>query len=50
MLRYILSKLIPVPMHSTYGVGDDATARLQHSDWWQWRGRVYRHRVTPVAA
>ena len=38
---YWLSKLIPVPMHSTYW----AEGRRESCRWWQWRGRVFRHRL-----
>ncbi|MGH9005874.1 MAG: hypothetical protein ACRDYV_22335 [Acidimicrobiia bacterium] len=42
--RYLLSKLIPIPMRSTYGVDDAGKKRRQRARWWQWRGRIYRHR------
>jgi hypothetical protein len=47
---YRLSKLIPVRMRSTYGVelGDDQWTET--ATWWQWRGRIFRHRTTHPAA
>jgi hypothetical protein len=52
-VRYRLSKLIPVPMRSTYGVVVAAESdtvqvqalRRQRSTWWQFRGHVFRHRI-----
>lgn len=38
---YSLSKLLPVPMHSIYGVDDAGVMRVQRCRWWQWRGRVW---------
>jgi hypothetical protein len=46
-MLYALSKLIPVRMTSTYGVGygdHDTTPTTERATWWQWRGHVYRHR------
>ena len=40
-MRYLLSKLIPVRMRSTYGTA----AGRERATWWQFRGHVYRHRV-----
>ncbi len=53
-MRYKLSKLIPVPMRSTYGFGPftglpagvTASSTRQTSTWWQWRDRILRHRIT----
>ncbi len=55
-MRYKLSKLIPVPMRSTYGMAWDPASlpagvtvsgsTRQTSTWWQWRDRIMRHRVT----
>jgi hypothetical protein len=43
-----LSRVIPVLFRSTYGVDvttDGATrSHRERSTWWQWRGRVFRHR------
>lgn len=52
-MLYLLSKLIPVPMRSSYET-TEANARLagprrERATWWQWRGHVYRHRVTRLA-
>lgn len=44
---YRLSQLIPVPMRSNYAVVSGQVRIPQLSTWWQWRGRVYRHRITP---
>lgn len=55
-MRYKLSKLIPVPMRSTYGLRFDpgslpaglsiSGSTLTTSTWWQWRNRIMRHRIT----
>jgi hypothetical protein len=63
-MRYLLSKLIPVPMRTTYaesfkeadvqagGHGnhfrDDDHADLVGVRWWQWRGRTFAHRTVHV--
>jgi hypothetical protein len=63
-MRYLLSKLIPVPMRSTYVVGveggrvqagevgnhfrDDDHADLVSIRWTQWRGRVWHKRTNAV--
>lgn len=50
-MLYLLSKLIPVPMRSTYGVCAEngvVTAR-EHATWWQWRDRIFRLRTIAVA-
>lgn len=49
-MLYLLSKLIPVPMRSTYGVvnADGADPGHEYATWWQWRGRIWRHRTEPV--
>jgi hypothetical protein len=41
-----LSRVIPVPFHSVYGFESGPPER---ATWWQWRGRVYRHRRATVA-
>lgn len=53
-----VSKLVPVPMRSTYSVGISGTydpasspsvlpeMPVETARWWQWRGRVFRHRVS----
>jgi hypothetical protein len=41
---YRLSNILPVPMRSTY---ESLTGR-QRATWWQWRGKVYRHRIVPL--
>lgn len=39
-MMYLLSKLIPVRMHSTF-VESHGSGRVQHTTvWWQWRGRI----------
>lgn len=45
-MRYLLSKIIPVRMRSSYGVVTSTGVVPQRSDWWQWRGRAYRHVIT----
>lgn len=61
MIRYLLSKLVPVPMHSTYVEGveggrvqagevgnhfrNDDHADLVSINWWQWRGRCFHQRT-----
>lgn len=58
-MRYRLSKFIPVRFRSTYSVPEavhrvgtpaeivDATPqRRQRATWWQYRGRIMRHRIT----
>lgn len=49
-MRYLLSKIIPVPMRTRYGLveADGSTSRWTAS-WVQFRGRIFRHRVTAVA-
>jgi hypothetical protein len=49
-MLYRLSKIIPVPMKSTYGVEDVGVQRIQRATWWQWRGHIFRHRNTFVRA
>jgi hypothetical protein len=51
MMLYRLSKLIPVRMRSTYFAGgdDDAEWAKERASWWQWRGHIFRHRVTRLA-
>jgi hypothetical protein len=44
-MLYRLSKLIPVPMRSRYGTEDRG---IERACWWQWRGRIFRHRITPA--
>jgi hypothetical protein len=45
-MLYLLSKLIPVPMRSTYGVcADGEVTHHEHATWVQWRDRIFRHRV-----
>ncbi len=43
--RYHLSKLVPVPMRSTYSASDGIAERDERASWWQWRGRVFAHRI-----
>lgn len=40
-MLYRLSKVVPVRMHSTYGTEDGP----ESASWWQWRGRIFRHRT-----
>lgn len=52
-MRLRLSKLIPVRMTSRYGVVATApdgasTETRERATWWQWRGRVFRHRRVAV--
>lgn len=41
-MLYRLSKLIPVPMRTTY----TADGQRQHAVWVQWRHHIWRHRIT----
>ncbi len=48
---YTLSKIIPIPMKSCYGV-ENPTEYEQNlgvtrecATWWQWRGKIYNHRI-----
>lgn len=45
-MMYMLSKIIPVPMRSTYRVepGD----QRETTTWWQWRDRIWRVRTVPA--
>lgn len=43
-MKYLLSKLIPVRMHSHYREGD-ANGRPVAATWWQWRDRIFGHRT-----
>lgn len=47
--RYNLTKLVPVPMRITYEVIDGDSTWREHASWVQWRGRILRHRITPLA-
>jgi len=40
-MLYQLSRVIPVPMTSFYKADDTPYV----AQWWQWRGRIYLHRV-----
>jgi hypothetical protein len=46
-MLYRLSFLIPVRMRSTYGRSNDdgLTYRDERATWWQFRGRIFRHRT-----
>lgn len=46
-MLYLLSKLIPVRFRSTYTVLGVPEHR-ERAVWWQWRGRVFRHRAVHV--
>lgn len=47
-MLYRLSKFIPVRMTSNYRASSfrSVPGAAHRSTWWQWRGRVLRHRVT----
>lgn len=45
---FALSKLIPVPMRSRYGAPGDGYSATHKATWIQWRGRIFRHRVTAL--
>lgn len=45
-MLYRLSKLIPVRFTSRYRVTGDLENVHERSTWWQWRGRIFRHRRT----
>jgi len=47
-MLYLLSKILPMPMRTSYCVGDENGPR-QRSTWVQWRGRAFRHRITRLA-
>jgi hypothetical protein len=44
-LMYLLSKLLPVPMRTTYVASVDGHSDLVSARWWQWRGRCVRQRT-----
>lgn len=45
-MLYRLSKLIPVPMRSTYGQRHDGDPITWYrATWVQWRGHIWRHRI-----
>jgi hypothetical protein len=48
-MRYLLSKLIPVRFISTYGIVNPDRTTYVRSTWWQWRERIWRHDMTPLA-
>jgi hypothetical protein len=56
-MLYLLSKVVPVRMASTYGVIVESApesvsvsgAVRERATWWQWRGRIWRHRREAVA-
>lgn len=42
---YAFSKFIPMPMQSCYMVtNDEGTYEPECATWWQWRGRVFKHK------
>jgi len=43
-----LSQGIPVPFHCVYGFEPGGPER-ERATWWQWRGRIFRHRRTRLA-
>lgn len=45
-MRYLLSKLVPVPMRSTYGMKPDVIVGAR---WVQWRDRTWRYREDRTA-
>lgn len=47
VIRYLLSRIIPVPMVSDYLVLTPAgtIAERERSTWWQWRDRVWGTRT-----
>lgn len=46
--RYHLSRLVPIPMRTTYRVSNGGPWRAESARWVQWRGRIMRHHVTPA--
>lgn len=44
---YKLSKIIPVPMNSCYesNRNDGMGYQPECASWWQWRGRVWKHKI-----
>jgi hypothetical protein len=46
-MMYLLSKLLPVPMRTTYVATsiNDGHSDLVSARWWQWRGRCVRQRT-----
>jgi hypothetical protein len=46
-MRYLLSFVVPVAFRSNYSrVEDDGSLTREHASWVQWRGRIFRHKVT----
>ena len=43
--RYHVSRALPLPMRSTYGVIGPNSSWTERARWWQWRGRVFAHRI-----
>lgn len=49
-MRYRLSQLIPIRFTSVYGDHQEDGSIVQiRSVWWQWRGRIWAHQMTPLA-
>ena len=45
---YAFSKVLPMPMQSCYSVSTDGPAgeyAPECATWWQWRGRVWNHKI-----
>jgi len=45
-MRYAMSKIIPVPMRSRYGVELGGKSFNEKASWIQWRGRIFAHKVS----
>ncbi len=50
-MLYRLSWLVPIRFRSTYRseYHDDGVMLDERATWWQWRGRVWRHRRQVLA-
>lgn len=42
--RYLLSFVVPQRFTSIYGRERDGMIETERASWWQWRGRIWRHR------
>ena len=43
-MRYFLSKIVPMRFTTVYRRGS-ADGQPVFAQWWQWRGRVFRHKA-----
>lgn len=47
-MKYLLSRLVPMPFVSTYTVNDAGRRHRERCVWVQWRDRVLWSHVTPL--